>query len=113
MAIDIKNMLDEVLAYFKKSAGAQWEMVEEQGLEFIETRKQRLLHLALETTTGNLSPEFLIEKAKEELIILENEAIALGIISATMTQEVVNTTIQNLLALVIKALTDKINEDKA
>lgn len=112
MAVDIKNVLQGVLDYFKESAGTQWEIVKEQALEFVEARERRLLQLALESTTGQLSPEFLIEKAKEELIILENEAIALGIISASMSQEVINTAVQNLLAVVIKALTDKINEDK-
>ncbi len=110
--MDLKPVLDEVLNYFKKSAGDQWETVKKQALEYLNETENRLLAVALESTTGNLSPEFLADKAKEELQILESQAISLGIISATMTQEVVNTTVQNLLFVVIKALTDKINENK-
>ena len=110
--MDLKPVLQGILNYLKESAGDQWDTVEKQALEYLNQTERRLLMVALESTTGQLSPQFLAEKAKEELTILQSQAISLGIISASMTQEVVNSTVQNLLFTVIKFLTDKIN-DKA
>lgn len=111
--MDLQPVLKGILNYFKESAGDQWEAVKKQALEYLYETETRLLIIALESTTGQLSPEYLSDKAKEELTILESQAISLGIISASMTQEVVNTTVQNLLFTVIKFLTDKINEKDA
>lgn len=111
MNIDIKSALTYVLEFFKTNAGKQWDVLKPQALQYVKGTENRLLNIALESTTGTLSPEFLADKAKEELHILESQAISLGIISSSMTQEVVNNTIQKVLIVIIKALTDKINEN--
>ena len=109
MNIDIKATLSDVLNFFKESAGDQWDVLEPQATEYLKSTENRILSVALESTSGQLTPEFLIEKAKEELTILESQAISLGIISATMTQSLVNSTLLKVMGVVIKFLTDKIN----
>lgn len=104
MNIDVKPVLSDILAYLKESSGEGWEDVKEQALEYLDESETRLLKVALETTTGDLSPEFLAERAKDEVSILESQAISLGIISTGISQEIANTTVQKLLTTVIQTL---------
>lgn len=110
--MDIQAALEEITQYYKDSVGEGWESVKGQAEEFILSRKKRWLNLSAETVSGLLSAEFLADRAKDEARILESEAIALGIMSASSVQALVNTSVQNLLLSVITALTEKINEQK-
>lgn len=102
--MNIQDALNEILLYFKKSAGDAWDSLEPQALEYTEDAKKRLSLILTESASGELSSEFLVERVKDELTILESQAISLGIISASFTQEVVNTTILNLLLTLINTL---------
>ena len=108
--MDISNALKEILEYYKASAGEQWEDVKEQAMEYLRQSEERWLLVASEIAVGDLDAEFLTQRAKDEIGILESQALSFGIISASFTQEVVNTTLQNLLITVIQFLTKVINK---
>lgn len=111
--MDIKAALEEITKFYKDSVGEGWESVKGQAEEFLLSREMRWLNLSAATVSGELSAEFLADRARDEAGILESEAIALGIMSASSVQALVNTSVQNLLLSVITALTEKINEQKA
>jgi hypothetical protein len=105
---DFKEIGEEILAYLKESAGEGWEDVKEEGLRIVEETKSRLNDVANEALTGNLTPQFLAERAKDEITMLELNAIKVGVMSASFTQGVVNNVVTNFLATFAVALIKKL-----
>ena len=111
--MDIKSVLESIQNYFQESAGDKWNEVKEQAEEYLLDTENRLLDVTIEATTGDLSGQFLADRAKDELSILESQALSLGIISASFTQETVNTTVMNLLIILVDELIKRKNDNEA
>lgn len=105
--MEINNILNNVWDYLKTSAGDKWEAVKPQMQDYLDDAKTRLILVTTESMTGQLDSQFLINRVKDEIKIVESQAISLGVITASFTQEVVNTTVQNLLLALIELLSKK------
>lgn len=112
----IKALATGMFDHLKEAAGATWDKVEPQALEYKKDAEQRWLILADGILIGELDKEYLEDKAKEEVKILESQVISLGIIAASETQALVNQATVGVLFVVINALkelrTNSINENK-
>lgn len=102
--MNIKPLLQGVADYLKTAAGDQWDKVEPQAMGYVNGTEDRLLTVMLESVDGLLSPQFLAARMEDELGILESEAIAIGISTASFAQQVINTTVKGLLVIVIEEL---------
>lgn len=109
--MDIKSILSGIAEHFKENAGDKWDEIKEQAEWYLAETENRLINLSLEATTGDLSGQFLADRAKDELTILESQTISVGIITASFTQETVNATVMNLLIAVIDELVKRKNEE--
>ncbi len=108
--MEIKDVLTGVIDHLKESAGEQWEQVKGQAMEYVIDTERRLMLVTAESMTGQLSSEFLVERAKDELTILESQALSFGVISSKFSQELISTTIQKILMVISDVLIGLINK---
>ena len=102
--MNIKPLLSGVADYLKDAAGDHYAESEVYIKDRLANTEDRLLTGMIESVDGLLSPQFLAERMEEELGILESEAIAIGISTASFAQQVINTTVKGLLVVVIEEL---------
>lgn len=108
----ISEALKGLLNSMKDSAGNQWEEVKTQALDYLQDTEKRLVLVATEALTpGQLSSDFLTERVKDELKILETQLLSFEIIAGKFAQELINDTITKVVVILIDLIPKKEVED--
>lgn len=104
MAIDINEILPQMLEAIKGEVKKDWNTVKGSATGFLQNKKDRLNFLTMLRLNNQISDEDFKQRLKNEEIILETELRAMAVITKVTAQNAANAAIAVLSKAVTTAL---------
>lgn len=96
----IQALAYQILGLITNAAGDKYEEIKPRAEEIVADTKDRLTLLAQNVLDGQIQPSQLPGFAEDELTVLKTELLETAIIAESAAQEILNTTIEKVVAIV-------------